>query len=98
MSDYTPTPKQEQAIRDFLQEAIVPLIEQVLVKKLGQAMSYAATELVQPKSQPLTDDQITEAIKTSNLYMQPSPYTTQGTWLALLMGYARIIEQAHGIG
>ena len=34
---YETTPKQEQAIRDWLQEAIVPLIEQVLVKKLGQA-------------------------------------------------------------
>ena len=43
------TPKQEEALREWLQEAIVPLIEQVLVKKLGQAMSYAATELVQPK-------------------------------------------------
>ena len=43
------TPKQEAALRDYLQESIVPLIEQVLVKKLGQAMSYAATELVQPK-------------------------------------------------
>jgi hypothetical protein len=41
--------KQEQALRDWLQEAIVPLIEQVLVKKLGQAMSFATTELVQPK-------------------------------------------------
>ena len=40
------TPKQEEALREWLQEAIVPLIEQVLVKKLGQAMSYAATELV----------------------------------------------------
>ena len=51
------TPKQEEALREWLQEAIVPLIEQVLVKKLGQAMSYAATELVQPKRewQGLTD-------------------------------------------
>ena len=43
------TPKQEQALRDYLQEAIVPLIEQVLVKKLGQAMSFAAEQkLVAP--------------------------------------------------
>ena len=41
--------KQEEALREWLQEAIVPLIEQVLVKKLSQAMSYAASELVQPK-------------------------------------------------
>ena len=43
------TPKQEAALRDYLQEAIVPLIEQVLVKKLGQAMSFAAEQLIQPK-------------------------------------------------
>ena len=43
------TPKQEAALRDYLQEAIVPLIEQVLVKKLGQAMSFAAEELIHPK-------------------------------------------------
>ena len=56
------TPKQEEALREWLQEAIVPLIEQVLVKKLGQAMSYAATELVQPKRewQGLTDEEIYE--------------------------------------
>ena len=53
------TPKQEEALREWLQEAIVPLIEQVLVKKLGQAMSYAATELVQPKREwvGLTDEE-----------------------------------------
>ena len=43
------TPKQEAALREYLQEAIVPLIEQVLVKKLGQAMSFAAEELIEPK-------------------------------------------------
>ena len=46
---YEPTPKQERALREWLQEAIVPLIEQVLVKKLGQAMSFAAQEVVSPK-------------------------------------------------
>ena len=49
MSAYQPTPKQEQAIREYLQEAVAPLIEQVLVKKLGQAMSFAAEQLIQPK-------------------------------------------------
>ena len=43
------TPKQEEALRDYLQEAIVPLIEQVLVKKLGQAMTFAAQEVISPK-------------------------------------------------
>lgn len=41
--------EQEKALREYLQEAIVPLIEQVLVKKLGQAMSFAAEQLIQPK-------------------------------------------------
>ena len=39
------TPKQEEALRDYLQEVIVPLIEEVLVKKLGQAMTFAKKEL-----------------------------------------------------
>ena len=54
------TPKQEEALREYLQEAIVPLIEQVLVKKLGQAMTYASQELIQPKRewQGLTDEEI----------------------------------------
>ena len=60
MSEYQPTPKQEQAIREWLQEAIMPLIEQVLVKKLGQAMSFAAGELIQPKREwvGLTDEEV----------------------------------------
>jgi hypothetical protein len=54
------TPKQEKALREYLQEAIVPLIEQVLVKKLGQAMTFAAEELIQPKRewQGLTDEEV----------------------------------------
>lgn len=50
--------KQEEALREYLKEAIVPLIEQVLVKKLGQAMSFAASELVQPQRKwiGLTDE------------------------------------------
>lgn len=54
--------KQEEALREYLKEAIVPLIEQVLVKKLGQAMSFAASELVQPQRTwvGLTDEEIKE--------------------------------------
>lgn len=68
MSKYQPTPKQEQAIREWLQEAITPLIEQVLVKKLGQAMSFAAGELVQPKREwvGLTDEEIRMLIPPDN--------------------------------
>jgi hypothetical protein len=53
------TPKQEEALRDYLQEVITPLIEQVLVKKLGQAMTFAKEELIQPKRKwvGLTDEE-----------------------------------------
>jgi hypothetical protein len=53
------TPKQEDALLDYLQEVITPLIEQVLVKKLGQALSFAKEELIQPKRvwQGLTEDE-----------------------------------------
>ena len=56
------TPKQEDALLDYLQEVITPLIEQVLVKKLGQAMSFAKEELIQPKRewQDLTDEALWE--------------------------------------
>ena len=52
--------EQEKALREYLQEAIVPLIEQVLIKKLGQAMSFAAEQLIQPKRESvgLTDGEI----------------------------------------
>ena len=40
------TPKQEETLRAYLQEAILPLIEEVLVKKLGQAMTFAKEELL----------------------------------------------------
>ena len=62
MSEYRPTAKQEQAIREYLNEAVTPLLEQVLVKKLGQAMTFAADELLQPKKewQSLTELEHTE--------------------------------------
>ena len=81
---YDPTPKQEQAIREWIDEAITPLIVQVLVKKLGQAMSFAAQEVVQPKCKPLTDEQIME------MYNEPRSD-------AEMLEFARAIEAAHGI-
>lgn len=45
--------KQEEALREFLHEAVVPLIEDVLVKKLGQAISYAAEQRTPPKRKPV---------------------------------------------
>lgn len=80
MSDYEPTREQEKAIREYLHESIVPLIEQVLVKKLGQAMSYAAQELVNPKREwvGLTDEEMHDC--------WDSPLTPLG------MKHARMIE------
>ena len=71
------TEQQENALRGYLQESIVPLIEQVLVKKLGQAMSYAATELVQPKTEPVIDKSAAVRIATS-LGWEP-----KRTWVGL---------------
>lgn len=51
------TPKQEEALRDYLQEVIVPLIEEVLVKKLGQALTFAKEELPNREWQGLTEDE-----------------------------------------
>jgi hypothetical protein len=81
------TPKQEKALREYLQEAIVPLIEQVLVKKLGQAMTFAAEELIQPKRewQGLTDEEIDELSRTM------VKGNKSVNWLC------RAIEAAHGI-
>ena len=54
------TPKQEEALRDYLRESIVPLIEDVLTKKLGQAMTFAKEEIIKPKRewQGLTAEEI----------------------------------------
>lgn len=76
------SPRQEQALRDYLQEAIVPLIEQVLVKKLGQAMTFAAQEVVSPQRKPLTDEEI------ERIY---------GRYGGNMMNCTRAIERAHGI-
>ena len=69
------TPKQEAALREYLQEAIVPLIEQVLVKKLGQAMSFAAEELIQPKpaSKPWVGLSTDEMKEIANRYHLKPP-------------------------
>lgn len=44
-------PTQEQALREYLHEAIIPLIEDVLVKKIGQGMTFAAEELKRSKKE-----------------------------------------------
>jgi hypothetical protein len=50
------TPKQEEALREYLQDVIVPLIEEMLVKKLGQALTFAKKELPKREWQGLTED------------------------------------------
>jgi hypothetical protein len=45
------TPKQEEALRDYLRETVVPLIEDVLTKKLGQALTFAKKELAEQPAQ-----------------------------------------------
>jgi len=42
---YALTDEQEKAIRAYLRKSIIPLIEQVLVKKLGQAALFLSDEL-----------------------------------------------------
>jgi hypothetical protein len=63
--DYQMTPKQEEALRDYLQEAIVPLIEEVLVKKLGQAMTFAKEELAE---QPAQQEPVAWITKDGEIY------------------------------
>ena len=60
------TPKQEAALRDYLQEVIVPLIEEVLVKKLGQAMTFAKKELSKREWQGLTEDDRDEILRSES--------------------------------
>ena len=54
------TKNQEKTLREFLHSAVVPLIEDVLVKKLGQAMSYAKEQFTEPKREwvGLTDEEL----------------------------------------
>lgn len=59
-----PTKKQEETIREFLHEAVVPLIEDVLVKKLGQAMSYAKEQLATSKPWVSLTDKEIDAIES----------------------------------
>lgn len=42
--EFQPTKEQEAAIRAYVRSSIMPLVEQVIVKKLGQAMVFAAQE------------------------------------------------------
>lgn len=63
--NYDPTPKQEQAIRGWVEEAITPLIVQVLVKKLGQAMVFAKQEAGYVLMPDMPPECQTEAEKTA---------------------------------
>jgi len=53
------TPKQEKALREYLRAGVVLLIEDVLVRKLGQALDFVATEVAPRKEWvSLTDDEV----------------------------------------
>ena len=78
------TPKQEEALRDYLQEVIVPLIEEVLVKKLGQALTFAKEELAEKPAQRTWVDLTFEEL--SEVYNQ-ADWDTVDSW-----GYERAIE------
>jgi hypothetical protein len=64
-------PTQEQALREYLHEAIIPLIEDVLVKKIGQGMTFAAEELKRSKKewQGLTDEDITRLAAPDDCFL-----------------------------
>ena len=69
------TKKQEETIREFLHEAVVPLIEDVLVKKLGQAMSYAKEQIAPPKQWVgLTDEERVQAFVDAGLELAYMDY------------------------
>jgi hypothetical protein len=88
----------EQALEQQEPEPVLCLIDGVVqpikISKNFTGHLYTSP----PKRDPLTDEQITDAIRTSSLYMKPSPHTPQPIWLAMLVGYARAIEAAHNIG
>jgi len=52
--------EKEKTLRDFVHEAIVPLIEDVIVKKLYQALEVVASEIKSPRKEwvGLTDEEI----------------------------------------
>jgi hypothetical protein len=52
--------EKEKTLRDFVHEAIVPLIEDVIVKKLYQALEVVASEIKSPRKEwvSLTDDEV----------------------------------------
>ena len=73
----------EKTLRDFVHEAIVPLIEDVLVKKLYQALEVVVSEIKPPRKEwvGLTDDEI------ADVYVEWD--NTNGTSFA---DFARTIE------
>jgi hypothetical protein len=66
-------PKQEEALRDYLRESIVPLIEDVLIKKLGQAITFAKEELAAPAQEPVAWVEYETGNHTCTPPAQPAP-------------------------
>lgn len=69
--------EKEKTLRDFVHEAIVPLIEDVIVKKLYQALEVVASEIKSPRKEwvGLTGDEIVE--------ISESEENTGDVWMAL---------------
>ena len=88
MKNYEPTPRQSLAIREFIGEAITPLIEDVLVKKLGQAMAFLKEqEKQEPDWVSLTHQEIVGSMH--------HPTSKEGKWIATttdLMEFAHLLE------
>jgi hypothetical protein len=57
--------EKEKTLRDFVHEAIVPLIEDVIVKKLYQALEVVASEIKSPRKEwvGLTVEEVNEIRK-----------------------------------
>ena len=65
------TPNQEKALRKYLNETIIPLIEDVLAKKLGQALDFVATEIAPPKRKEwvgLTEDEVENLMNATGIF------------------------------
>lgn len=60
----------EKTLRDFVHEAIVPLIEDVLVKKLYQALEVVVSEIKPPRKEwvGLTEDEVENLMNATGIF------------------------------
>ena len=62
--------EKEKTLRDFVHEAIVPLIEDVIVKKLYQALEVVASEIKSPRKEwvGLTEDEVENLMNATGIF------------------------------